>query len=309
MEVVQLLGSNVPTVGGLPTGFKYADEWGCECVQIYVTLSRRWAVPELTEKEVQSFKSSWEASQVKRIVAHVPFLVNIASPNGDLRRQSIARLITESDRANKLGVSYLVLHPGSNPDREKGLALIVDGLDAVLNSIDRPGVKILLENAAGQGNSICSRFEEIALILERAQKPNLLGVCIDTCHLFAAGYDIRGYGGYEKVLKEFDALVGLHRIKAIHVNDSKTGLGSRVDRHASIGDGFLGLQVFHAVVRDDRFDRTPKILEIPERDTRSKANMEMLRRLRDRNKPLVGSDRNGHQIQLPFALGESENAF
>jgi len=281
-----MLGSNVPTIGGLPVGFKYAEEWGCDSIQIYVTLSRRWTVPDLTENEVCQFRTAWQRSTVKIVVAHVPFLVNLASTSGDIRRKSISRLIIESERASKFGVSYLVLHPGSNPNRQKGLNLIVEGLDIVLNSTNDSRVKILLETVAGQGNQICSRFEELAYVLERVQDPERLGICFDTCHVFAAGYDIRGYDGYERVIEKLDRIVGLDRVKAFHLNDSKTSLGSRVDRHASIGEGLLGLQLFHAVVRDNRFSDIPKILEIPERDDRSHENLELLRNLRGQIAPI-----------------------
>jgi deoxyribonuclease-4 len=144
-----------------------------------------------------------------------------------------------------------------------------------------------LETAAGQGSALGSRFEEIATILERVEKPEFLDVCLDTAHIFTAGYDIRGYHEYENVLKKFDEIIGVKRIQAIHLNDSKTGLGSRYDRHACIGEGQIGIQFFHAIMRDARFLNTPKILEIPERDKKSKDNIALLRRLQTVSNPFL----------------------
>ena len=280
-----MLGSNVPTIGGLPNGFKYANEWGCDSIQIYISPSRTWTVPDLTNREIQNFKSAWNNSRVKVVVGHVPYLVNLASSDKKLRNKSIERLIIEIKRAEKFGVPYLVLHPGTNQNKEKGTELIIDGLNKVLECSSN--TKVLLETIAGDGNKIGARFEELANILNSINQKRHCGICLDTCHVFAAGYDIKGYDGYNKILNKFDEIIGIPQIKVIHLNDSKAELGSRVDRHASIGEGLLGLQVFHAILRDKRFDNVPKILEIPERDTKSKENLELLRKLKERESPLI----------------------
>lgn len=276
-----MIGSNVPARGGFHTGFLWGDKWECECIQIYITLSRQWEVTELTQKEAIQFKTAWKNSSVKQVVVHVPFLVNLASPNKEVWQKSIDRLITEISRAEKFGVSFLVLHPGSCGDltKEEGIKRITQALDIVFQNFERPSVKVLLETMAGQGTMLGSSFEEIAEILEKAASPEFLGVCFDTGHVFMAGYDLRSYDGYEAVLEEFDKIISLKKIGCFHLNDSKTKLGSRNDRHACIGEGELGLQVFHALLRDRRFSDTPKILEIPERDERSKDNLELLRKL------------------------------
>lgn len=266
-----MLGSNVPahpTRGGLATLFQLAEEWRCECAQTYITLSRRWNVPSLLPEEILDFKSAWRKSQVKQVIAHVPLLVNLASSIDDIRQKSKERLSTELSRANKLGIQFLVLHPGycRNLDKETGIKRIIGALNDVLDNINDSTAMILLETTAGQGTAVGSRFEEIADILERAGKRRFIGVCFDTAHVFEAGYDVRGYRGYEEVLNQFDAMVGLDKLKVIHINDSKTGLGSKVDRHAPVGEGKMGLQVFHAFVRDSRFRGTPKVLETPGRD-------------------------------------------
>jgi len=282
-----MLGSNVPTTGGRSKGFQYAKEWNCECIQIYVTLSRRWDVPDLSEEEIAEFKSAWKESTVGPVVAHVPFLVNLASANSDHWQKSINRLIIEATRCYKLDIPFLVLHPGSHRDstKKEGLNRVVEALNVVCRKIENPHPKILLETAAGQGFMIGTRFEEIAYILEHVERPEFLGVCLDSAHIFTAGYDIRGYREYESVLKEFDEIIGLKKILTIHLNDSKTEIASRVDRHASIGEGKIGIQFFHAIMRDPRFTNTPKILEIPERDKKSKDNIALLRKLQTISNP------------------------
>lgn len=301
-----MLGSNVPTIGGLPRGFRYAKEWNCGCIQIYVTLSRRWNVPDLLPKEIAEFKSAWQESPVRQVVAHVPFLVNLASPDSVIWQKSISRLITEVSRCHKLGIPFLVLHPGSYraSTKETGIKRMIEALNVVFRKIDDPSVKILLETSAGQGTMLGSRFEEIAYILERVEKPEFLDVCFDTAHVFIAGYDIRGYRKYKTVLKKFDKIIGLDKIKVIHLNDSKTKLGSRNDRHACIGEGKLGLQLFHAILRDSRFLNTPKILEIPERDERSKDNLELLRKLQAIPYP-VSETKRPRQLTLKVVLEDA----
>ena len=295
-----MLGSNVPTIGGFHAGFSWGDKWGCECIQIYITLSRRWEVPELNQKEVTKFKTAWENSSVKQVVAHVPFLVNLASPNKEIWQRSIGRLITEISRAEKFGVPFLVLHPGScgNLTKREGIKRVTQALDIVFQNRDKPSVKVLLEIMAGQGTMLGARFEEISEILEKTANSEFLGVCFDTGHVFMAGYDLRGYEGYENILREFDKVVSLKKIGCFHLNDSKTRLDSRSDRHACIGEGELGLQVFHALLRDQRFSKTPKILEIPERDKKSKDNLELLRKLSQISEPLPKEKYTPTQLNL-----------
>lgn len=295
-----MIGSNVPTIGGFHTGFSWGEKWGCECIQIYITLSRRWEIQELSQKEIALFKTAWKDSSVKQVVAHVPFLVNLASPDKEIWQKSINRLITEISRAEKFGVPFLVLHPGScgSLTREKGIKRIIEALNIVFQNFTKPPVRILLETMAGQGTMLGSRFEEIAEILEKVVNSEFLGVCFDTGHVFMAGYDLRSYEGYKVVLEEFDKIVSLKRIGCFHLNDSKTKLGSRSDRHACIGEGEIGLQVFHALLRDERFQDTPKILEIPERDKRSKDNLELLRKLREISESLPKESYTPTQLTL-----------
>lgn len=277
-----MLGSTVPTIGGLPMGFRHGDAWGCECIQIYVTLSRKWEVAELTDVEVSAFKDAWQQSAVKQVVAHVPYLVNLATPDDEMRQKSVERLHTEFNRADRFGVPTLILHPGGykSSTPEEGLRRIVEALNGIFRAFPSSPTRILLETMAGQGTMLGARFEELAWILSELEQPERSGVCFDTSHVFAAGYDIRGYGGYTVVMKEFDRIIGIDRIGAFHTNDSKVEFGSRHDRHAWIGEGELGLQTFHGLVRDKRFYKIPMVLEMPDFENRSKQNLDILKKLR-----------------------------
>lgn len=290
-----MIGSNVPTKGGFSTGFQYGDLWGCECIQIYITPSRRWNVPELLQKDIVAFKHAWDKSSVMQVVAHVPFLVNLASPDKTIRKKSMKRLHIEVSRALKLGIPFLVLHPGSysTSTKQKGMYRIIEALNEVTRECvkTKNEIKILLETMAGQGNMIGSSFEDIQYILHRVALPEFFGVCFDTAHVFIAGYDIRGYNGYNRILTIFDNVIGLDKIEVIHLNDSKTGLGSKNDRHACIGEGKLGLDFFHAIIRDKKFYNIPKILEIPKRDTKSEDNLTLLRKLQKCTRRIFSDER------------------
>ncbi len=275
-----MLGSTVSTVGGLPLGFRNADILGCECVQMYVTPSRTWSVPELTREARIAFIEAWKGSDVKAVISHTPLIVNLASSDTEIRDKSVSRLIVEIERAENLGIEYIVLHPGSNQEKAKGILLIVEALSQALESTEESPVSILLETAAGQGNSIGSTLEEIALIMSSLSNHKRIGVCLDTCHLLASGYDLRGYEGCGMILNYIDRILGLSRIKAIHINDSANPVASRKDRHAGIGEGFVGLQAFHALVREKRLAGVPKILELPEHLIRG--SLGALRRLRQK---------------------------
>jgi deoxyribonuclease-4 len=264
--------------------FAYAERWGCECAQTYITLSRTWKTRELSPEETLGFRTAWQASSVKQVIAHVPLIVNPAAPTDAIWQNSKTRLATELSIADQLGIQLLVMHPGYSGrlGKKAGIGRTVDALNDVLNGAEASHAMILLETMAGQGTAIGSRFEELAEIIKGVEKSHLLGVCFDTCHVFAAGYDIRGYQGYENVLKEFDAKVGNDKLKMLHVNDSKGDLGCRIDRHMAIGEGKLGLQVFHAIVRDKRFEDTPKVLELPTRDEEKiQQQLRLLRKLQE----------------------------
>lgn len=287
-----MLGSNVPTIGGLPKGFQHADKWGCECIQIYITLSRRWDVPDLSKKEISQFKVAWKNSSVKEVIAHLPYLANLASPDEKLCVKARNRLITELDRAKKFGVSFLVMHPGSHCGLGETAAIqrLATNLNSVVATTGNTSTKILLETMAGQGTELGYSFDQLARILEQVENPSRFSICFDTCHVFAAGYRIATYEGYEKTIELFDKTIGIKKIQAFHFNDSKGTLGSRIDRHASIGEGNLGLKCFHAILKDSRFIGIPKVLEIPEREEKSKENLDLLKKLQILTKEEVTCD-------------------
>lgn len=293
-----MLGSNVPTIGGLPNGFEYADKWGCECIQIYLTLSRRWETPILSEKEIYKFKEAWRRSKVKEVVAHLPYLANLASPDSELYRRARNRLVAELDRARDMEVSFLVVHPGSHRGvgEKVGIKKIIDALNAALASTDNTFTKILLETMAGQGTEIGNSFEQLAEIIGHTKYPERFGICLDTCHVFAAGYDIESYEGFEKTLKLLDKIINIKNVRAFHLNDSKEDLGSRIDRHDSIGNGYLGLECFHFIVTDSRFANIPKILEIPELNEKSRQNLDLLRRLQTLTREEVSHEQQTRKI-------------
>jgi deoxyribonuclease-4 len=299
-DEMALIGSNVPTVGGLPRGFEWAGKWGCECIQVYLTLSRQWNVPRLDKGTVDDFRLAWRKSEVKEVIAHVPFLVNLASPDVDLWKKSVARLTTEVTIAQQLGVRLLVLHPGSfgRSTKNAGVARIIDGLKIVIGATKNSQAMVLLETMAGQGSMIGSQFEDLRFILDQVGSAHRLGICLDTAHVFEAGYNLRGYGGLKHVLEAFNDQIGLGKLKAIHLNDSLTDLGSRVDRHAAIGCGKLGLQVFHALMTDTRFEGTPAVLEEPDRDTQSAIDLQLLRALRKRKDKVSEPRSVAHQSEL-----------
>jgi len=262
-------------------------------MQIYLTPSRTWSVPDLQDALVREFKRAWWDSGVAEVVAHVPLLVNLAARDDAIREKSIARLAIEVKQARALGVKFLVLHPGfyRGPAREDGIARAVESLNMVLDGANGPSPVIALETMAGQGGALGSRFEEMARILSRVHASNLVGVCFDVAHAFIAGYHMSSYRGYESTLEELDSTIGVDRVRVIHVSDSKTESGSGNDRHSSIGEGRMGLQVFHALVRDRRFAHVPKILEIPERDAKSRRDLAKLRTLQATDEPIVEAER------------------
>lgn len=283
-----MLGSNVSTVGGLINGIKNGERWRCDCIQSYITPSRTWRVKPFSKGLIHKFKARMEKSGIKRFVSHVPFLLNLASVNEGVRTRSQRRLEQEIKMAVDLGVELLVLHPGSHGTGKKknGIKKIVSALNTAIQKYQDCSFQILLETMAGQGTALGSSFEEMNTLVQGIQSQDHIGVCFDTAHVFIAGYPFTGYEGYEEVLEEFDEIVGIDQIKTIHLNDAKTEMGSQNDRHAAIGEGKMGLRVFHALMRDPRFENTPKILEIPERDEKSEKILEFLRLLQKKRPPV-----------------------
>jgi deoxyribonuclease-4 len=249
--------------GGLHNAILSAQAHACQTLQIFTKNSNQWKARELTDEEVALFRRTLKKARLRFPTAHDSYLINLASADKDLYRQSLEAFVTELQRAERLGLSYLVTHPGAhlNHGEEAGLARVAAAVDEVHRRCPGYKVRILLETTAGQGTSLGHRFEHVARILELVKEPGRLGVCLDTCHVFAAGYRLAPEKEYRATMREFDRVIGLSRLKAFHLNDSLKPFGSRVDRHAHIGRGQLGLEPFRLLVNDPRFRNRPMILE------------------------------------------------
>lgn len=252
--------------GGLPLAVDRAALHGCQALQIFTKNANQWRGRALLEEEAVRFRTRVAETGMHPVVSHASYLINLAADAPPLRAQSLDAMTDEIDRAESLGLLGVVLHPGTSADREKGIALIARGLLDVLDARPFGRTMVLLEHTAGQGQAIGWRFEEIAAIISAAGGHGRLGVCLDTCHLVAAGYDIATPEGYAATFDAFGRVVGFDRLKAFHLNDSKKPLGSRVDRHTHIGEGHVGIEAFRRLVNDPRFDQLPMLLETPKED-------------------------------------------
>lgn len=276
------LGSHVSIAGGLDKAPLRGKQVGCDTIQVFTKSNRQWHAKRITDQEVEAFKVNLVATGIGPVVAHDCYLVNLAARRRAVWKKSVAAFRVELERAERLGIPYLVTHPGSHAGagEAEGMRRVTEALNALLAALPGAGVRILLETTAGQGSSLGHRFEELAAILAGVEQADRIGVCLDTCHVFAAGYDIRTPGGYRKTMEDLDACLGLRRLQAIHLNDSKGGLGSRVDRHEHIGEGRLGLAPFRRLLNDPALRGVPMILETPKDDDFVAADRRNLARLR-----------------------------
>lgn len=282
----QRFGAHLSVAGGLQNALHEAVRIGADCVQIFVKNQRQWRAKPLTEAQIRDFKAAQNETGVEPVVAHGSYLLNLASPNADGRQKSIAALIDELERCEALGVPGLVVHPGAHLGEgvDVGIARIAASLDEVHAATAGFRSRVLLETTAGQGTTIGHEIEHLGRIIDATHTPERLGVCLDTCHLFAAGYDLREEEDYDRTLHELKSHVGLKRIACIHVNDSKGECGGRLDRHEHITKGCIGKRGFARVVNDARLFGVPKILETPKgEDGRGVdfdvANLQSLRKL------------------------------
>lgn len=248
--------------GGLDRALTTASDYGFPTVAMFVRNQRQWAARPMDEQEVARFRKTRRRLKISPIVAHGSYLVNLAGA-AEVRRKSLTAIAEDLDRCGRLGIDYLVIHPGSNPDLQMGVEFIADGLNEVLAACSHRRVKVLLETTSGAGRTIGGTFEHLAAILRRLKRKRRFGICLDTCHVFAAGYDLRTPAAYRRTLSAFDDVLGLETLKALHVNDSLGDLGSRRDRHAHIGHGKIGLKGFANLVNDRRLAEVPMILETP----------------------------------------------
>jgi deoxyribonuclease-4 len=275
-----LIGAHLSTKGGLPTVWDRAAAIDASAVALFAKNSNQWRGKELTPEICAEFARK---RSVKPVLTHASYLINLATTNEEFHRKSIVALIDELDRAERLGIHAVVLHPGAHmgAGAEKGLDQIARSLDQIHARIPDHKVVTLLETAAGQGSCLGCSFEELGEILDRVDDPARVGICIDTCHIFASGYDIRSREGYEKTIEQLDVHAGIENVGAFHLNDSKKPLGSRVDRHEHIGKGQIGVDAFAFVLNDPRFARIPKLIETPKTvETESdRVNIGLLRSL------------------------------
>ncbi len=277
-----VLGAHESVAGGLHLAFDRIRQVGGECLQIFTRNQRQWAAPPLTVEEVALFRMAHQQNGAMMVASHASYLVNLASDKEDLQEKSVSNLVLELGRCTELGIPFVVLHPGSHGGAgiEAGLKRFVGGLDLALSK-GEGRVQVLIETTAGQGNGLGSSFEELAYILENSRHPDLLGVCVDTCHIFAAGYDLRSPVGYEATIAVLEKTVSLEKVFLFHLNDSKIELGGRVDRHEHIGQGSIGLDGFRNLLRDLRFADLPMILETPKGESldEDRDNLQTLRAL------------------------------
>ncbi|MCJ2531531.1 MAG: deoxyribonuclease IV [Candidatus Thermoplasmatota archaeon] len=280
--MTSLLGAHVSIAGGVELAPGRGDDLGCEAIQIFSKNQRQWAAKPLTEEAAEAFKRAFSKSQQRTTAIHDSYLINLA----DRRAENVARsrdaFVVELERAQLLGVPHLIFHPGNHRGEglKLGLRQIAASLDLTMKEADAPDVSVLLEGTAGAGNSVGSTFEQLQGVREAVDMPERVGFCFDTCHLFAAGYDIRTAESYELVMQHAENILGLENIQAFHLNDCKGELGSHLDRHEHIGQGGIGLEGFRLLVDDARWDGVPMYLETPGREKHFKENLKVLKGLR-----------------------------
>jgi len=260
-----MFGSHLSIAGGLHNALLAARKLGCDCLQVFTKNQRQWVASPLADPAVRTWDEHRRTAGIEHILSHDSYLINLAADAGDIRSRSLTAFRDEIERCEKLGIGLLVTHPGCHTGQgeAQGLRRVIQAIDHVHTEL--PGYKTItcLENTAGQGSSLGHRLEHLRTILEAVKEPQRLAVCIDTAHSLEAGYDLTSAAGTQAFLQELDEVLGLERVRAIHINDSKTPRGSRVDRHAHIGHGHIPLEVFATVVNHPVLSRVPKVLETP----------------------------------------------
>lgn len=258
-----LLGAHMSIAGGVHTALERGNRIGCTAIQMFVKNNNQWRGKPLTKNDVATYKDLLSKSSITKIVVHDTYLINLCSKHKIVLRKSRAALKDELERCEMLGVHYLNFHPGAHLGQGErvGIDLIAESLNIIHEQTKGYNVKSVIETTAGQGTTLGYRFEQIRSIIDNVEEKDRMGVCIDTCHVFAAGYDITTEGGYENTFSDFDQIIGLDRLMAFHVNDSRREFGSHIDRHEHIGKGKIGLNGFRFLMNDKRFAEVPKILE------------------------------------------------
>jgi deoxyribonuclease-4 len=278
-----LLGAHMSIAGGLHLAFDRIRRVKGEAMQIFTANQRQWRSPAISSQSAEAFRSAWGKCPGLVVAAHDSYLINLASVDADLEERSVVAFAEELKRCALLSIPLLIAHLGSHLGRglKEGLARFTGNLDRAIHLAEAENVRVLLETTAGQGSALGASFEEIAFVLETSRHGKMLGVCLDTCHVFAAGYDIRSPETYARTMAEFDQIVGIRRIQFFHLNDSRRELGSRVDRHEHIGRGEIGLEGFRCLLNDPLFASRPMVLETPKREDlqEDRRNLGVLRSL------------------------------
>ena len=260
-----LLGAHFSIAGGLQGALDQAAEYGCTALQVFTKNATTWKERTLAREEIEKFRSAHEARGTPYVCAHGAYLINLASPDTEKRSKSMTALKHELIRASELSIPHVIIHPGAHmgAGEKQGIKLIGDAIAKTYKRLPRATARLLLETTAGQGSTLGYGFQQLASISEAAAVGNSIGFCLDTSHIFAAGYDLRTRKTYETTMDAFDKAIGLERLHVIHLNDSKKPLGSKVDRHAHIGQGAIGIDAFRFIMNDPRFADIPKIIETP----------------------------------------------
>lgn len=280
-----LLGAHFSIRGGLHKAVMEASDYGCTALQMFTKNATTWKERVLSNKEVEEFHEARDLSGIEVVCSHTSYLINLASPEPDKHDRAVKALENELIRSSLLHTPYVIIHPGSHmgAGEDKGLERIARGIDAIFDRSPDITSRLLLETTAGQGTSLGHTFEQLARISDAVESDERIGFCFDTCHVFAAGYDIREKKAYEGTMRAFDGIIGLERLFAIHMNDAKKDLASRVDRHEHIGQGVIGIDAFRFIMNDPRLTAVPKILETPKK----KGSVDYDRRNLDRLRSLV----------------------
>jgi deoxyribonuclease IV len=260
-----LLGSHISIGGGVHRAIERARSIDCRAMQIFVKNNMQWFARPFTRDEIKAFRDHPQRADLSAVFAHANYLINLAATNPQFHANSIRALSEELERADQLGLPFLVLHPGAHlgAGEEMGLKKIVTSINQIFARIPKVKTRLALETTAGQGSCLGYSFDHLAYLMRQVREPERLCVCLDTAHVFAAGHDLTSAGGTRKMFRDFDRTIGLQHLVALHLNDSKTARGSRVDRHQHIGQGQIGLEAFRVIMRDRRFHKIPKVLETP----------------------------------------------
>ena len=276
------LGAHMSIAGGIWKALERGQEENCRVIQVFTKSNNQWRAAKLTDEDCRLFRETSERLGVRAALAHDSYLINLASPDDALWKRSVASFRVELERAERLGIPWVVAHPGAHvgSGERAGIRRIARAVKQVLRETRGADVGVLLENTAGMGSSIGHAFGQLAELLRRIGRPERTGVCLDTQHAFAAGYDWRSEEGYDAMWAEFEDTVGLGALRGFHLNDSKAPAGGRLDRHEHIGRGKIGSAAFGRLMRDPRFHTIPMVLETPKDEGADRRNLALLRRLR-----------------------------